>query len=420
MHTLYLIINSFSESAFFAFQYLKSNLLRTFLSLLGITIGVFCISLILTLVDSLNANIKNSFSGLGDNVVYVQKWPWLFSSDYPWWKYVNRPQVDYREYKELKKRFDKAEEIGMNAQAGRQDIRVGDRIAENVNARAVSSEFASIYNKTFNKGRFFSESEGQLGSAVAVLGYDVATNLFPNGDGIGGEIRILNYKFKVIGVLEKEGESIFSGMSSDEQIFIPLQFLRKYYNLKSGSFGTEIVVKGKEGMDIVTLEDELRGIFRRIRKLNPKEEDNFALNRITLLTNQLDQIFNVANIAGWFIAGFSILVGGFGVANIMFVSVKERTPIIGIQKALGAPSIFIIVQFLTEAVILCLIGGSIGLILVALISLGISSYSSFQVVLSLRNVLIGLSLSSFIGLLAGLIPALQAAAMDPIKAIRQS
>ncbi len=412
------ILSLLKESIGFAWQNLVSNKLRTFLSLLGISIGVFCISAILTFVDSLNQNIRQSLAKLGEKVIYVQKWPWSNFSDYPWWEYVNRPQVSYQEKQMLEKRIQNAQAIAFNADVGRKTIKSGNNTANNVPIRAVSQDFKQIYDLTFQKGRYFSQPESSYGSAVTILGHEIASNLFPDQPAVDQEVRFMSHKLQIIGVLEKEGQSMLRGGSMDRQVFVPVNFARKQYRLDQDGASTSVLAKAKPQFHLDQLEQELRGAMRSIRRIKPKEEGNFALNRITLLTSQLDNIFQVANIAGWFIAAFSILIGGFGVANIMFVSVKERTPIIGIQKAIGAQQSFILVQFLTEAIVLCIFGGVVGLSMVGLLAFISNSILDFQVIMTFGNVLIGIALSALIGILAGFIPAYQASRMDPIEAIR--
>ena len=412
-------INGIKESAVFAFQNLRDNPLRTFLSLLGITIGIFCISAILALVDSLNYNIKQSLNKLGDKVIYIQKFPWEDFGNYPWWKYVNRPDVGYRDLQMLRSRYEKANSIAFNAGIGRKVVKSREQIAEGISLRAVSRDFPGVFDMSFNLGRFFSDAELRKGSSVIILGHNVADNLFPMRDPIGKKVKTLARELTVIGVLQKEGESSISiGGSVDDQAFIPMNLARKFYSLDGSETNTFIMVKGPKEQNMQELENDLRGVMRSIRGLKPKEDDNFALNKVSLLTTQIDQVMGVANMAGWFIAAFSILVGGFGVANIMFVSVKERTPIIGIQKAIGAPRSFILIQFLVESVILCIIGGLVGILGVGFISLAINSLIDFQISVTVNNISTGLGLSTLIGITAGFIPAYQASQMDPIKAIR--
>lgn len=394
-------------------------MLRAFLSLLGITIGIFCIALILTFVDSIKANLEDSLSRLGKNVIYVQKWPWLFSSEYPWWEFVNRPDPTYREMKMLQKRLTKAGGVGFRSGIGREIVKAGKREVSNVSVKAVSGDFARIHDLIFSEGRFFSLNEAHSGKAVIVIGHELAKELFPGRSAVGEKLKVLGYRFTVVGVLKKEGESILRNASFDQQVFVPVNFARMTFSDEKFRGGA-ILIKGKKGLSLTGVESELHGIMRSIRRISPREKSNFALNRVTLLTNELDDIFKVANIAGWIIAGFSILVGGFGVANIMFVSVKERTHIIGIQKALGATRFFIMMQFLGEAVLLCIAGGILGLALVVLVALLADSVVDFNVIISLKNVLLGIALSSLIGILAGFFPAYQASRMDPVTAIRYS
>ncbi|MGZ5243106.1 MAG: ABC transporter permease, partial [Bacteroidia bacterium] len=227
-------------------------------------------------------------------------------------------------------------------------------------------------------------------------------------------------KLRIIGVLQKEGSSFNMGGSADNQCFLPFNYLRAYGDYEDGQYNPTILIKAPEGVTADELEDELRGAMRATRRLSPRQDDNFALNKITVFLTVITNVFDKINLFGWVIAGFSILVGGFGIANIMFVSVKERTSIIGIQKALGARRFFILVQFLGEAVILCLLGGIIGLLLIAGLSALLNLVLPFQIILTLENMLIGLGISSLIGILSGYIPSRQAARMDPIEAIRFS
>lgn len=412
-------LNGLKESANFALQNLINNPLRTLLSLLGVTIGIFCISAILSLVDSLNYNLKSSLSKLGKNVIYVDKWPWGDFSNYPWWKYINRPEIGIQEMKRLTNRYEEAGAIAFDASIGRKTLKAGERVAENIRTKAITKQYPAVRNIPIARGRYFSGAEFKKGSSVVILGHEVANNLFPQRGAIGHSIKALGRELQVVGVLEKAGESVIDfGGSVDNQAFIPVSLGEKLYTLSGEDARTSIMVKTAKGQSMSELQSDLTAVMRSIRNLEPKEANNFALNRVSMLTRQIDQVLQVANIAGWLVAAFSILVGGFGVANIMFVSVKERTPIIGIQKAIGAPNTFILVQVLVESIILCIIGGAIGILSVGLIALGINQLITFQLLLTTSNILTGLTLSTFIGVLAGIIPAYQASQMDPIGAIR--
>lgn len=407
------------ESIMFAFHALSVNKLRTFLSLLGITIGIFTIILVFTVVDSLEKNVRDSVESLGDNVIYVQKWPWAFGSDYPWWKYWQRPLPDYKEMSLLKERTYSAEAITYQAFLSGKTIKHGSSSIENADVVAVSHEFDKIKSFELSDGRYFTESESEAGRAIAIIGAEISNTLFENSDPIGKEIVTINRKLTVIGVFAKEGSSIL-GNSLDNTVLIPVNFARNVMNLKSDRTNPMIQVKGKPGITNLELTEELRGAMRAIRRQRPFEEDNFALNESKLLSNQIGSLFDVVGVAGWIIGGFSILVGGFGIANIMFVSVRERTNQIGIQKSLGAKKYFILIQFLSEAVTLCVIGGMLGLLIVYLIALGASSFLDFDLTLSFANILRGLLISAVIGIISGFIPAYTASKLDPVEAIRSN
>lgn len=404
------------ESILMAWHALVVNKLRTLLSLLGITIGIFAIISVFTAVDGLESSVKNSVNQLGSNVIYVQKWPWAFGGDYPWWKYWNRPLPTMAEMDELKERVTLAEEMAFMAYVSDQTIRYMSASVENSMVELASHDYARINNFDLEAGRYFTESESAGGYPVAIVGYEVSRNLFPATDPLDKTIVVRGRKVKVIGVYAKEGESIM-GNSHDGTVTLPVNFARKFMDLRSDRLNPFIQVKAKEGVTNQELMDDLRSGMRGIRRQRPTEEDNFALNESRLLSNQVGSLFGMVSVAGWIIGGFSILVGGFGIANIMFVSVKERTPVIGIQKSLGAKKYFILVQFLTESVVLCLIGGLLGLLLVFFGSL-IANYYELEMPLTLGNIVLGLSVSAAIGIISGFIPSWTASQLDPVEAIR--
>jgi putative ABC transport system permease protein len=249
-----------------------------------------------------------------------------------------------------------------------------------------------------------------------ILGRDIKDGLFPNEEAIDKTITVRGRRVTVIGVFTKEGESVI-GNSNDNGITMPVNYARKFLDIKSERLNPTIIVKAKDGVTNQELMDELRGNMRSIRRLRPVEEDNFALNETKLLSTQISGLFDAITMAGWIIGGFSILVGGFGIANIMFVSVKERTPIIGIQKSLGAKNYFILIQFLTEAIVLCLVGGILGILLVYIGTFAAAQFE-FELQLTTGNIILGLSVSALIGLISGFIPAFTASRLDPVEAIR--
>lgn len=409
----------FRESFLFAFDALRQNKLRTMLSLLGVTIGIFTVIGVLSAVDTLRANLQQSVNKLGGNSVYVQKWPWIGGEDFPWWKYLQRPNARLKDFDELQRRSQTAAAVSYEIQINDRTIKYKSSTAEGVQVNAVTQDHDKVWNFDLAQGRYFTEIDSRTGAPVAIIGYDIADNLFPNGDAIGKRIKVMGRYLNVIGVFSKEGKDIF-GNSDDKTILIPLNFARNVIDVQNDNYQPTIIVKGKAGLTDVDVESELEGLMRSIRMIKPGQEDNFSLNRATLISNQLDKVFSFLTVAGWIIGGFSILVGGFGIANIMFVSVKERTNIIGIQKSLGAKNYFILLQFLIESIILCLVGGAIGLGMVYLATIAVKAAIDIQVVLDIGNIIIGISTSVTIGVISGIIPAYSASRLDPVEAIRSN
>ena len=414
-----LFIRLFRESFLFAIEALRVNLLRTILSLLGITIGIFAIISVFTVTDSLERKIRKDVESLGNNIIYVQKWPWVpeGEGEYPWWKYINRPLPAMKEMQEVARKSSTAEDLAYVAQIDNQVIKHKSSSVENTTIICVSHDFSQVKAFDLESGRYFSEVESNSGRPVALIGADIKTALFPNKDALGEEISVRGSKLTIIGTIVKEGSSLVNN-SLDDCVMVPVNFARSLVNLRSNRIDPYIIVKAKEDIATPDMKEELRGTMRSVRKLHPRESDDFALNETSLLTNSLDQLFSTLTIAGWLIGGFSILVGGFGIANIMFVSVRERTHIIGIQKSLGSKNYFILLQFLVEAIILCVIGGCIGLVLVYLLSIGASNATGFDLSLTAGNITMGIIISATIGILSGYVPAHQASLMNPVDAIR--
>ena len=408
-----LIIESFR----FAITALVVNKVRTLLSLLGITIGIFSIISVFSVFDSLEKEIRSQIDTLGDNVLFVQKWPWMMGGkDYPWWKYWQRPETSMREMKELEERMTSADGFAFMVGVNR-DISYFNTTVSNSQINIVSHDFARVLPFELANGRYFTQLESQSGRNVIILGAELAESLFPNADPIGKEVKVYGLRLNVIGVLVKEGDNIF-GKSNDKSAFVPVNFARNVVDLRN--LGPTILVRGKPGITNDQLKDELIGCMRSIRKLKPSAEENFAINQMDIITKGFDAFFGVVAMVGWIIGGFSLLVGGFGIANIMFVSVKERTNQIGIQKSLGAKNFFILLQFLIEAIFLSLMGGIVGLAIVFGLSVLISSTTSFPMILTFGNIALGLSVSALIGLASGFIPAYSASRLDPVEAMRSN
>jgi putative ABC transport system permease protein len=404
------------ESLVFAFHSVIVNRLRTVLSLLGITIGIFAIISVFTVIDSLVNNIKSSVSALGDNIVYIQKWPWTFGPDYPWWEYMKRPVPKLSEYDDIIRKSNFAAAACFSASTSK-TVKYQGKSVENVGIWMNTPEFPDIRSFEVKDGRYFTLAEMHTGRPVAIIGSDVADKLFQHKNPLGNEIIVQGHKINVIGVATKEGSSLLGGGSLDNMVLLSMNYGRTIFDVKEENMNPFIMVKAKPAVLTQDLMDELKFIMRSARRVKPRETDNFALNQASMISKGLESIFAILNFAGWFIGGFSILVGGFGIANIMFVSVKERTNIIGIQKAMGAKKYFIMYQFLFESILLAVTGGLIGLFLVFAGTLIVTYGLDFKISLTLSNIIMGISISAIIGIIAGYIPAYTASRMDPVKAI---
>lgn len=405
------------ESFYFAINALKNNKLRTMLSLLGVTIGIFSIIAVLAAVDSLEKEIKGSFSALDNSTMIVTRFS-FGPTEIPQWKREQFPDVTYEEYEYLSRSVPDAEAMSYTLNVPQESIKYSDKTASNVGIGAVTSEYYDIEALELEMGRFFNQAESVSGSPVVVLGYDVYENLFGNSDPLGKEVRLYGRKFTVIGVLKKKGQSLF-GSGHDSNVFISVNVVRRIYGGNNRSTFPQIIIKPAPDVDNAEFIAMLSQQLRNVRGLRRDDANNFFVNQLQGFTDFIDNMTSQMNLFGLIISGFSLLVGGFGIANIMFVSVKERTNLIGIQKSLGAKNKFILFQFLFEAVILSVIGGLIGLFLVWVVSLLASTLAgSFTFVLSPWNMFIGTAVSAVIGLISGIVPAISASKLDPVEAIR--
>ena len=417
-----LFLRLLKESLVFSFKSLVVNPIRTLLSLLGVTIGIFTIIAVLSTVDSLERSIKDDLSFLGTDNLRVEKWPWDFTNPgYEWWKFWKRPEPIYREYEFLRDNLSSAESVEIISSKGGVNVKYLNNSSSIDNLNGIVFENKFFNDWEFVSGRFFTQNETLTGANAAIIGHKIMKDLFKTPENaIGKQLKIKGRSFTIIGVQKEQGEAFGGGDSFDRQMSIPFNSFKKIYKVGRKGSGTVIRIKGISDNDpgLVNLEYELKGLLRAKRGLKPIEEDNFAINRPEYLASFVSTIFSTISIAGWVIGSFSILVGGFGIANIMFVSVKERVPIIGLQKSLGAKKYFILMQFLFESSFLSIFGGLCGIFFVFLLTL--PDLGSFDLVISLKNVIIGVTISSLIGILAGFFPALFASNLDPVEAIRSN
>lgn len=406
------------ESFNFALNALRNNKLRTFLSLVGVTIGIFSIIAILAAVDSLKKEIESSISDLDNSTIYLGRFS-FGPTDVPIWKREQFPDVTFDEYQYLKRAVPDLYAASYTLNVKRETIKYEEKLISNVSIGAVTHEYYDIEAFQLAEGRFFNESESSNGVPVVVIGDEISKTLFGSvQEAIGKKVRLYGRKFTVIGVLKKEGSGIF-GESKDTSVYLSVNIIRKLFGANNRSMFPFIIIKPEKNVD----KDEFKAILtqklRAYRGMKPDDMDNFFINELQGFSDFIDNITGRMNVIGLIISGFSLLVGGFGIANIMFVSVKERTNLIGIQKSLGAKNKFILLQFLFEAVILAIIGGLIGLVLVFIASLLASQFTGdFQFILSPFNMFVGTVISAAIGLISGILPAISASKLDPVEAIR--
>lgn len=397
-----------------ALQEFRSNKLRTFLSLFGITVGIFCIIGVLATVDSLQRNVQNDIKSLGTNTIYIDKWD--YTGQIPWWKLINRPVPRYEEIKLLKQRSELAQHVAFNIRNSTK-IEWEDEAVTDVNIYGITEDFSKIQKLDIEQGRFFQQSDYDNDAKAVVIGYNIAEKLFTKPErSVGQQIVLYGRKAVVIGLLKKKGQSMMGGYDYDEGVLVDYGFMRGLINEKNAD--PVIVLQGKDNVPMKILKDDVQGAMRSIRKINPSQTDNFSLNDIESFGEFMAGIFSGVNMGGWFIAGLSLIVGMFGVANIMFVTVRERTSQIGLKKAIGAKRSSIMTEFLLESAFLCILGGAIGLLLVFILTKIISPAIGFPVTISFNIFSLAISICIVTGILAGIIPAFIAARMDPVVAIR--
>jgi len=412
------IIEIASSSFKIAMQELWKNKLRTFLSLFGVTIGIFCIIGVLATVNSLELNIQSEIKALGTNTIYIDKWDYGAGGgpDYPWWKYVKRPSPKYEELQQIKERTTTAENAAfiINTQSS---VDVDQNSLNGVILYGITEEFPSMQPMEIQYGRFMTDAEFGLGANAAVIGNEIAEKLFGDAQrAVGKQVTAKGKKINIVGVIKKQGNTLIGGWQFDKSLVTNYRFSRNLMDEKRAD--PLIIVKGRSNMTSKAVKDELKSVMRSLHKLGPTQENDFALNDVNDFSDALSKAFVSVNIGGWAIGILSFVVGIFGVANIMFVTVKERTTQIGLKKAIGAKNSVILTEFLLEAAFLCIIGGLIGLILVLILTKIATAVLHFPIFLSPQIIAIAIFICIVAGVLSGIIPAIKAAKMDPVQAIR--
>ena len=400
-----------------ALQELGKNKLRTFLSLFGVTIGIFCIIGVLSTVSSLERNIQDGVKSLGTNTIYIDKWDYQGGAEYPWWKYVNRPSPKLIETKLIKEKIGGNINIVFNFTA-QSFIENENTRLDGINYHGITEEFDKIQPIEIQYGRYLNQLEFAYGTPSVVIGYENAEKLFGNPErAVGKEVDLRNKKAIIVGVMKKQGKSFIESWQFDQSIILSYKFMKQMlFNERFNN--PKIIVKGSENMSTDALKDELKGAMRSIHRLGPTQEDDFALNAISDFSKAVSSLFASVNLGGWMIGMLSLIVGAFGIANIMFVTVRERTPIIGLKKAIGAKKRTILMEFLLESALICIIGGIIGIVLVVIMAQVLTSVFDFKIYVPFNILTLAIGICVSIGVLAGIIPAMIAAKMDPVVAIR--
>ena len=423
---LKVVLIQLKEGISFTINELKGNKFRTFLSLLGVSFGIFTIVAIFTAIDALRSNVMRGFESLSSNMIQVSKWPMGLEDEdgnisivtenfeYRWWDYMKRPNITYEDYKYLKENSQKAKAL-LYISVGTANMKYGRNSISSATILCSTEGLGDVMNLELESGRVITLSEYESAAPVVLLGNNIAETLFDGEDAIGKVVKLKGADYSVVGVFAKQGESLLNMVQTDGVALIPFLNGRQFFNMRDTDGELDIV--GKESVPTQELAQEIKQLLRQFRRLRPGEKYNFSVNELSAIEGLVENLIGFINNVGWIIAAFSLLIGGFGIANIMFVSVKERTNIIGIQKALGAKRYFIMTQFLTEAVFLAVAGALVGIALIAFIIWIAPIPAEYQVALSFSNTLKGILIASVIGVLSGILPAWSAARLNPVDAI---
>lgn len=403
-----------------AFSELRGNRLRTTLSLMGIAIGIFCIVAVLAVLNSMEGKIRENVSSLGSDVLYINRKPWIpEEGEFKWWEYLQRRPLTLREMRAVQQNVPGAGIVTICYPKGNIELKTGDQELKGVVVYAVMPGFDRIQNVEMGNGRYLSGAELEAGSSNVVIGNEVYESLFGTREAVGKTIHMAGRAFSIAGVMKKEGQNM-AGFNFDNAVVVSFATASALFDTHSLDWNNDpiMMVKAKPGVSIDELKDEVTGTLRTMRKVRPGAKPDFSVNQLSQVTETLTTMFATVNVIGGVIGGFSLLVGAFGIANIMFVTVRERTKVIGLKKAIGARRSVILTEFLIEAITLCIIGGAVGIFLVFLMGLGLTYGAEFPVSLSVKNIVFGVSISAIVGTIAGIIPAITASRLDPVVAIR--
>lgn len=410
-----------SSSVVQALSELRANKLRTTLSLLGIAIGIFCIVAVLTVLTSMENKIHKDMATLGSDVLYITRQPWMPEGEYKWWEYLQRRPLSIKQLQAVERNVPGIDVATLCIPNGGVTIKSMGQELKGVVLYSVTPGFDKIQNVELIQGRYLTLNELEMGGNNVVIGHEINESLFAGREAVGNTLNFAGRAFHIAGVMKKEGENM-AGFDFDQSVIMSYMTGASIYDFNSMDWDNDpmMMIRAKKGVPVDELKDEIRGTLRTVRKVSPGAKDNFSVNQLSVLQERLSAVFGIINLVGGMIGGFSLLVGAFGIANIMFVTVRERTKVIGLKKAIGAHRRVILTEFLIEAITLCLIGGSIGILLVYLMGLGLTYGFDFPVAMSMDNVMFGVGISVLVGMIAGIIPAYRASRLDPVVAIRQT
>lgn len=401
------------EGLLISFRAIRANKMRSILTTLGIVIGIFAVTTMSTAITGLRNAFIQSISSFGSDIFYVEKFDWFSNGD--WSLMRNRKDITMDQYEKLKNQLgNTVEAVVPNLRSFGSTVKYKGKSGSTTMNIGTTAEYIKTTGAFPAYGRFMSDLEVKSASQVCIVGQDIVDNLFSGEDPINKVIKMDGMPLKIIGVLEKQGSGFMGGFSLDGQVILPINTFRKIFGSSRESLRINIKVTDINKMPEVKM--EIRDIMRSIRKVPYSKPDDFGINQQEALTQMYDSIVGVVAIAGLIITALSLFVGAIGIMNIMFVSVKERTREIGIRKAIGAKTWSILLQFLAEAAIICMMGGIIGILLAFPVSLIINQFIPTS--MPIHIVLISFLISGVVGLVSGFLPAYKASKMNPVEALR--